>query len=64
MKRSTRSIGQGEPFAQYVKRAVLEPLGMMTSAFEPDPTVVDDLDDMEESKDRGRGDRLQDARLL
>ena len=34
---------QGEPFAAYVKRAVLEPLGMMNSAFEPEPGIVDDL---------------------
>lgn len=26
---------RGEPFARYVKRAVLDPLGMRTSAFEP-----------------------------
>ncbi len=32
-----------EPFADYLKSAVLEPLGMATSAFAPDPAVVDDL---------------------
>ena len=34
---------RGEPFADYVKGAVLEPLGMATSAFAPEPDVVDDL---------------------
>lgn len=33
----------GEPFAAYVKRAVLDPLGMSSSAFVPEPGVVDDL---------------------
>jgi len=27
----------GEPFARYLKRAVLEPMGMSSSAFEPEP---------------------------
>jgi D-alanyl-D-alanine dipeptidase len=36
---------QGEPFAAYVKRAVLEPLGMTRSAFEPEPALVADLAD-------------------
>ncbi len=36
-------VTQGEPFADYVKRAVLDPLGMTNSAFVPDPAVVDDL---------------------
>jgi len=36
---------QGEPFADYVKRSVLDPLGMKTSAFTPDPDIVDDLAD-------------------
>ena len=36
---------QGEPFAGYVKRAVLEPLGMTRSAFEPEPPLVADLAD-------------------
>ena len=36
-------VTQGEPFADYVRRAVLEPLGMTSSAFVPDPAVVDDL---------------------
>ena len=34
-------VTQGEPFADYLKHAVLEPLGMTSSAFVPDPTVVD-----------------------
>jgi CubicO group peptidase (beta-lactamase class C family)/D-alanyl-D-alanine dipeptidase len=34
---------QGIPFAEYVKRAVLEPLGMTESAFEPEPDLIDDL---------------------
>ena len=38
-------VAQGEPFADYVKRAVIEPLGMTSSAFAPDPAVVDDLAD-------------------
>lgn len=36
---------QDEPFAQYVKRSVLEPLGMRTSAFTPDPDVIGNLAD-------------------
>jgi CubicO group peptidase (beta-lactamase class C family)/D-alanyl-D-alanine dipeptidase len=36
-------VVQGEPFADYVKRAVLEPLGMAHSAFTPEPEIVDDL---------------------
>lgn len=31
---------QGEPFAQYVKHALLQPLGMDNTAFAPDPMVV------------------------
>lgn len=31
---------QGEPFAAYVKRAVLEPAGLRRSAFEPSPDVT------------------------
>ena len=38
-------VARGEPFADYVKRAVLDPLGMANSAFTPDPNVVDDLAD-------------------
>lgn len=34
---------QGEPFAEYLERAVLEPMGMSSSAFAPRPEVVDDL---------------------
>lgn len=34
-----------EPFAAYVKRAVLEPLGMEQSAFEPEPVLVQNLAD-------------------
>ena len=34
---------QGEPFAEYLAKAVLEPLGMASSAFAPEPDVVDDL---------------------
>ena len=38
-------VTQGEPFADYVKRAVLAPIGMDHSAFAPDPDIVDDLAD-------------------
>jgi CubicO group peptidase (beta-lactamase class C family)/D-alanyl-D-alanine dipeptidase len=31
---------QGQPFAPYVRRAVLEPLGLGKSSFEPQPEVV------------------------
>ena len=41
----TLEATQGEPFADYVKHAVLDPLGMTSSAFAPDPAVVDDLAD-------------------
>ncbi len=34
---------QGEPFATYLGRSVLEPLGMRQSSFEPDPEIVADL---------------------
>lgn len=34
---------QGEPFASYVKRAVLEPAGLRRSAFEPLPDLTADL---------------------
>lgn len=33
-------VTRGEPFADYLKRAVLEPLGMDRSSFEPDPDIV------------------------
>jgi CubicO group peptidase (beta-lactamase class C family)/D-alanyl-D-alanine dipeptidase len=36
-------VTQGEPFAEYLKRAVLSPLGMSHSAFEPEPHIVADL---------------------
>ena len=36
-------VTQGEPFADYVKRAVLAPIGMDNSAFTPEPDIVDDL---------------------
>jgi CubicO group peptidase (beta-lactamase class C family)/D-alanyl-D-alanine dipeptidase len=36
---------RGEPFAAYVKRSVLEPVGMTRSAFTPEPGVVEDLAD-------------------
>ena len=36
-------VTQGAPFADHVKRAVLDPLEMTSSAFVPDPEVVDDL---------------------
>ena len=38
-------VTQGEPFADYVKRAVLAPIGMDNSAFAPEPDVTDDLAD-------------------
>ncbi|MDE2678986.1 MAG: serine hydrolase [Gemmatimonadota bacterium] len=38
-------VTQGEPFADYVKSAVIEPLGMTSSAFAPEPGIVDDLAD-------------------
>src|SRR5262245_33115003 len=34
---------QKEPFAKYVKRAVLEPLGMTRSTFEPEPALMPDV---------------------
>ena len=39
----TLEVTQGEPFADYVKRAVLDPIGMTSSAFTPEPEIVDDL---------------------
>ena len=36
-------VTQGEPFADYVKRAVIDPIGMTSSAFVPEPGIVDDL---------------------
>ncbi|MEP7345286.1 MAG: serine hydrolase [Gemmatimonadaceae bacterium] len=36
---------QGEPFASYVKRAVLAPMGLRQSAFEPEPSLVSHLAD-------------------
>ena len=39
----TLEVTQGMPFADYVKRAVLDPVGMTSSAFAPEPAVVDDL---------------------
>ena len=32
-----------EPFADYLRREVLEPLGMSASSFTPEPHIVDDL---------------------
>jgi CubicO group peptidase (beta-lactamase class C family)/D-alanyl-D-alanine dipeptidase len=34
---------QKEPFAKYLKRAVIEPLGLKRSSFEPDPGLTKDL---------------------
>ncbi len=34
---------QGEPFAKYLKRAVLDPLGLEHSSFEPTPEITRDL---------------------
>ncbi len=34
---------QGEPFAKYLKRAVLDPLGLERSSFEPTPDITKDL---------------------
>ena len=34
---------QGEPFAKYLKRAVLDPLGLERSSFEPTPEITKDL---------------------
>ena len=39
----TLEVTQGEPFADYVKRAVLAPIGMDNSAFTPEPDIVVDL---------------------
>ena len=39
----TLEVTQDMPFADYVKRAVLDPIGMTGSAFAPEPAVVDDL---------------------
>ena len=41
----TLEVTQGQPFADYVKRAVLAPIGMTNSAFTPEPDIVDDLAD-------------------
>jgi len=34
---------QGEPFAKYLKRAVLDPLDLERSSFEPTPEITNDL---------------------
>ena len=34
---------QNQPFAKYLKQAVIEPLGLKQSAFEPEPEIVKDL---------------------
>jgi CubicO group peptidase (beta-lactamase class C family)/D-alanyl-D-alanine dipeptidase len=34
---------QGEPFARYLKRSVLDPLGLERSSFEPTPEITKDL---------------------
>jgi len=34
---------KGEPYAKYLKRAVLQPTGMENSAFEPEPHLTTDL---------------------
>lgn len=34
---------QGQPFTEYLKSAVLEPLGMDNSSFTPDPDIIEDL---------------------
>jgi CubicO group peptidase (beta-lactamase class C family)/D-alanyl-D-alanine dipeptidase len=34
---------QGEPFAKYLKRSVLDPLGLERSSFEPTPEITKDL---------------------
>ena len=39
----TLEVTQGEPFTDYVKRAVIDPIGMTNSAFTPEPEIVDDL---------------------
>jgi len=39
----TLEVTQSVPFADYVKRAVLDPIGMTSSAFAPEPAIVDDL---------------------
>ena len=39
----TLEVTQGEPFADYVKRSVIDPMGMTSSAFTPEEDVVDDL---------------------
>ena len=36
-------VTRGEPFADYVKRAVIDPIGMRTSAFSREPDLADDL---------------------
>ena len=36
-------VTRGEPFADYVKRAVIDPIGMRTSAFTREPDLADDL---------------------
>jgi CubicO group peptidase (beta-lactamase class C family)/D-alanyl-D-alanine dipeptidase len=39
----TLEVTQGEPFTDYVRRAVLEPFGMDGSAFTPEPDIVSNL---------------------
>ena len=39
----TLEVTRGEPFADYVKRAVLDPLGMTASAFGREPGIADNL---------------------
>ena len=36
-------VTRGEPFADYVKRAVIDPIGMPASAFSREPDLADDL---------------------
>lgn len=33
----------GEPFAKYLKKAVLQPMGLQNSAFEPEPSLIGHL---------------------
>ncbi|MXX56076.1 MAG: beta-lactamase family protein, partial [Gemmatimonadetes bacterium] len=39
----TLEVTQSVPFTDYVERAVLDPIGMTSSAFAPEPAIVDDL---------------------
>lgn len=39
----TLEVLQGQPFVEYMKQAVLQPMGLKNSAFEPEPHIVENL---------------------